>query len=423
MKQCAYIVLKPREDRRLRLGHPWVFDNEIASITGGGSSSAGGGYSADHPASGNLAAGSRVQIFSAAKEFLGSGLYSPVSKIKVRRYSLKDDEFDADLLRQLLEAAIALRRRHYSFEKDSCRLVFGEADGLPGLVVDRFVGSDPSGRKGSWLSLQLSFAGLQPYRQPLLDTLQSLLQPDGIVERSEAQVMELEGLATASGVISGMVPESIIIEENGLRFKVELATGQKTGWFLDQRDNRAACARYARGARVLDVCSNAGGFSLCAAAAGAESVLAVDVSESALAGVQANAALNKLDNRVQTTQADAFEFLRGARQQTDRYDLIIVDPPAFAKSRAALNGALRGYKDINLQALKVLKPGGILASFSCSYWLSRELLKQQLEAAAADAGLRLRYLEERQQALDHPMVSGYPESAYLKGFIVQARAW
>ncbi|HAP44158.1 MAG: hypothetical protein A2087_06240 [Spirochaetes bacterium GWD1_61_31] len=413
MKQAAYIILKPGADKRLKGGHPWIFDNEISHCVGLPTAEETG-----------LHAGQRVQLFSTAKQFLGSGLASPASKIRVRRYSAQDEAFSAALIQERLETAWRLRKARYQLELDSCRLVFGEADGLPGLIVDLYTGRSAtvptSGVRQSWLVVQLLFAGLEPYRQHILDSLESICQPSGIYERSEAAVRQLEGLPPASGPLRGQTPDEIIIRENELDFGVHLTSGQKTGWFLDQARNRAAVAAWAVGQSVLDVCCNAGGFSLCAARAGAKSVLAVDASADALTAVQANATRNQLADRVRTLQADAFEALRTQQASGERYGLIIVDPPAFAKNHAALAGARRGYRDLNLQAIKLLAPGGVLASFSCSHWLGRDLLQEAIEEAAVGAGRRLRYLEELQQAPDHPMMSGYPESRYLKGFVVQA---
>ena len=210
------------------------------------------------------------------------------------------------------------------------------------------------------------------------------------------------------------------ITENGLRFGVHIGEGQKTGWFMDQRENRAAVALHAKGEKVLDMFCNEGGFSLAAAAAGALSVLAVDASFDAASAVAANAKANGLEEKITTHAANAFDFLRDEKVSGGPYGLIVLDPPAFAKNRASVDGALRGYREMNVRALKLLGEGGILATFSCSYWISRERFLETLEAAAADTGMRLRYIRELCQSPDHPIVSGYPESRYLKGFIVAA---
>lgn len=401
MRTLPAVILKPREEDRLLRGHPWVFDNEIRSVHG------------------TVESGAEVHLYSAQNRFLGTGLWSPVSKIRVRRYSDADTPFDADFISARLDRAKALRSCYRNPEVDSSRAVFAEADGLPGLIVDRYVGTDKEGTRGSWLVTQFLSKGMDDRREIILATLDSAYRPTGIMERSEASVRRLEGLASRSAIVAGTVPEAVVITENGLRFRAEIGSGQKTGWFLDQPENRAAAARYARGRTVLDCFCNAGGFSLAAASAGASLVRALDSSSEATGSVLANAELNDLGNRIQTETGDAFDYLRRAVQEGQHYGLVILDPPAFAKNKASLDGAARGYKEINLQALKLLEPGGVLATFSCSYWLSRERFLDILEDAAKDAGARIRYLEERSQALDHPIVSGYPESRYLKGFIVE----
>jgi 23S rRNA (cytosine1962-C5)-methyltransferase len=350
---------------------------------------------------------------------------SPRSKIRIRVHSRKDEAWDAEFTRKTLDAALSLRRRYRDLNTESARIVFGEADGLPGLVADRFVGTPlgpdgrPAGTDGSWIVLQVLAAGAEARKREIAAALSEALGPDGILERSDAPVREREGLPTSVGILSGSVPDRVEIRENGLTFAIDLAGGQKTGWFLDQRENRAAAAAYAAGRDVLDMFCNAGGFGLCAANAGAASVLAVDSSETAVAQVTDNARRNALNAKVEARADNAFDFLRRMESEKRRFGLIILDPPAFAKNRAALEGATRGYKDINLRALRLLAPGGILVTCSCSWWFDRERFHAMLESAAKDSGRRLRYLEERSQAPDHPVVSGYPESRYLKCVIVE----
>ena len=339
--------------------------------------------------------------------------------IRARRYSKADTPFDMDFVSSRLNQAMAIRAATRNPANDSSRAVFAEADGLPGLIVDRYVGMDENGRAGSWLVTQFLSKGMDIRKELIVSALNSKYRPTGIMERSEASVRRLEGLAAQSMILAGTVPEAVLITENGLRFTAEIGSGQKTGWFLDQTENRAAVAAYAKDRAVLDCFCNAGGFSLAAAAAGAKSVLALDSSNEAITSVQANAAKNDLGSKIQTETGDAFGFLRKSAQEDRHFGLVVLDPPAFAKSKSALDGAARGYKEINLTALKLLEPGGILATFSCSYWLSRERFLAILEDAARDAQVQIRYLEERGQAPDHPMVSGYPESRYLKGFIVE----
>jgi 23S rRNA (cytosine1962-C5)-methyltransferase len=416
------LVLRPKEDLRLRAGHPWVYDNEIARVEG------------------KPEPGDEVEVRDARGLPVGVAFFNPSSKIRARIYSREIRAADGDFFRETIGRAIAYRCRHFDPDRQSVRAVYGEADGLPGLIVDSFVGlpesvrpassnggavstqGDPAGirQSGRWLSAQFLSLGVAVRRDLIASVLAELLPSAGIAERSDAPVRGLEGLPAETGVLSGSVPERVLIEENGLSFGVDLLGGQKTGWFLDQRANRAAAARYAAGRRVLDAFCNAGGFGLGCAAAGAESVLAIDASQDAVEATAANAARNGLSSKVSVVAANAFDFLRGLEHKRERFGLIVLDPPAFAKNRASIEGAHRGYKDLNLRAIKLLEPGGILVSCSCSFWFDRERFNSMLGEAAADSGRRMRFLEERGQDLDHPIVSGYGESRYLKCVIAEA---
>jgi 23S rRNA (cytosine1962-C5)-methyltransferase len=405
----ARIILKPHEEDRIRAGHPWVYDNEIASVEGGAE------------------AGAEVEVLDARKRPLGSAFYNPKSKIRARIYSRIPRNADAAFFDEAIGRAISWRERSFDLERQSLRLVFAEADGLPGLIVDSFAGEaageaqeGAAGRRGRWLSVQFLALGVEARKAEILAALGRAFRADGVMERSDAPVRALEGLPTAVGALSGEVPERVLIEENGLRFGVDLATGQKTGWFLDQRANRAAAARHARGRRVLDAFCNAGGFALACAASGASSVTAVDSSAEAIAAVSANARLNAREAGIAAIQANAFDYLRELERDRERFGLVVLDPPAFAKNRAAVEGARRGYKELNLRALKLLEPGGVLVTCSCSYWFGPQLFSAMLEEAAVDSGRRLRLLEERTQDLDHPIVTGYAESRYLKCVIAEA---
>ncbi len=418
----AKIVLKPREDIRIRSGHPWVYDNEIARVDG------------------QASPGAEVEVVDARGRSLGSAFYNPKSKIRARIYSRTPREADGSFFYEALEKAISWRRRFFDPDRQSLRLVYAEADGLPGLIVDSFVGeaadggpdggpegaaavpgggAAPSGR-GRWLSAQFLSLGVESRKAEILAALGRAFPCYGVMERSDAPVRVLEGLPPVSCLASGSVPPRIVMEEGGLRYGVDLATGQKTGWFLDQRANRAAAASYAKGKRLLDAFCNAGGFALSCAAAGAAEVEAVDSSPEAIAAVSANARINGLEGRVRPVQANAFDFLRERERDREKFGLIVLDPPAFAKNRASVEGARRGYKELNLRALKLLEPGGILVTCSCSYWFGPSLFWSMLEEAAADAGRRLRLVEDRTQDLDHPIVAGYGESKYLKCLIVEA---
>lgn len=402
----ARILLKPKEDLRLRGGHPWVYDNEIARVEG------------------QAEPGAEVEVLDARRQLVGLAFYNPASKIRGRLYSRSPRSADRAFFVETLGRALAWRRRFFDPDRQSVRLAFGEADGLPGLVVDSFVGEaeggPSSGRRGRWLSAQFLSLGVDARKPAILEALAEVFPSDGVVERSDAPVRSFEGLEPKVGVLAGEVPPLVWIEENGLAFSVDMAGGQKTGWFLDQRANRAAAARHARGRRVLDAFCNAGGFGLACAAAGAESVLAVDSSAEALRSASANASRNGLGGRLRFEEGNAFDLLRGLERRGERFGLVVLDPPAFAKNRASIEGARRGYKDLNLRGLKLLEPGGVLVTCSCSFWFGAELFRPMLEDAARDAGRRLRLVEERTQDLDHPIVSGYPESRYLKCFVYEA---
>ncbi|HOX33491.1 MAG TPA: class I SAM-dependent rRNA methyltransferase [Spirochaetales bacterium] len=399
----ARLILKPKEDLRLRSGHPWVYDNEISRVEG------------------EAAGGAEVEVLDARRQLVGLAFYNPASKIRARLYSRALRAADEAFFAERLGKALEWRRRFFDPERQSLRLAFGEADGLPGLVLDSFVGeAGAGGPRGRWLSAQFLSLGVDARKAAIMKALAGLFPADGVVERSDAPVRAFEGLKPAVGAIAGTVPPSVWIEENGLSFAVDLVGGQKTGWFLDQRSNRAAAARFARGRRVLDAFCNQGGFGLACAAAGAAEVLGVDSSAEALAAAAANAERNGLAGKLRLEEGNAFDFLRALERERERFGLVVLDPPAFAKNRASVESARRGYKDLNLRALKLLEPGGILVTCSCSHWFGPELFGPMLEEAAHDAGRRLRTIEERAQDLDHPIVSGYPESRYLKCFIVEA---
>jgi 23S rRNA (cytosine1962-C5)-methyltransferase len=397
----ARLILKPKEDLRIRGGHPWIYDNEIARVEG------------------EAASGDEVDVVDARGILVGSALYNTKSKIRGRLYSRKLRPADRAFFVEAIGRALAWRRRFFDPDKQSLRLVFGEADGIPGLIVDSFVGED-----GRWLCAQFLSFGMASRKELIVSVLGELVPSTGIVEKDDAPVLKFEGLEPCVCVLAGAAPEGLVIQENGLSFAVDLISGQKTGWFLDQRANRAAAARYARdpegkGRRVLDAFCNAGGFGLACAAAGAASVVAVDSSAEAVAAVSANAERNGLSGKLTAVAANAFDYLRGMERAHERFGLIVLDPPAFAKNRASIEGAHRGYKDLNLRALKLLETGGILVTCSCSFWFGRERFGSMLSEAAKDAGRRLRIMEERSQDLDHPIVSGYDESRYLKCVIAE----
>ena len=400
------VTLKPREELRIRRGHPWVYDNEIAKVEG------------------NPVSGGDVRVLDSRGKPLGFGFFNPESKIRVRIFSKSHAVAGNDFFVEAFKAALAWRARFFDTDRQSFRAVFGEADSVPGLIVDLFAGRDASfgdkaAKPGRWLSAQFLSLGVERRKAEILEALLEVYAPDGITERSDAPVRALEGLEPSLGILAGSVPDSILMEENGATFSVDLAGGQKTGWFLDQRANRAAAARFASGKAVLDVFSNQGGFGILCALSGAVSVVAVDSSADALAAAARNAALNGVADRFSTIEANAFDSLRSLEKEGRKFDLVVLDPPAFAKSRSAVEPAYRGYKEINVRAMHLLRHGGILVTCSCSHWFDDERFDSMLEDSAFDCGRRFRVIEERTQDMDHPIMSGYGESRYLKCRILE----
>jgi 23S rRNA (cytosine1962-C5)-methyltransferase len=442
------IILKHGEEGRIRMGHPWVYDNEVDVVLSGPGDS--------HPAV--LLPGETADVESSRKEYLGRALVNPNSKILARIYSPSKEGIDKGFFKRRIREAINRRvDSGFDLHRESARLVFAEADFLPGLIVDRFVGwplkelesavllrpltFDSAiaalGPPRSWLVVQFLVYGMDSRREEILAALEEVLdqdgfiipggvplgEPGGIVEKSTAKVRELEGMPLREGPIRGGFPSGgIVIFEKGLPFMLDLIEGQKTGHFLDQRDNRLRSrdfvreisSRTAAGGRVLDAFSYTGGFGISAARSGAAEVVCVDLSAAALETVRINAALNGVGDRVTVVEADVFEYLRSCEGRKEKFDLIVLDPPAFAKSRSALEGALRGYKDINLSALKLLNPGGVLVSCSCSQAMDGGRFRRMIADAAADADRRLVQMDFRYQGADHPVLVGYDESLYLK---------
>lgn len=392
------ITMRRGEELRIRQGHPWVFDNEITRVEG------------------NPLPGGEVRVVDSGGNLLGYGFYNPISKIRARIFSKTASRADGHFFSERFREALEYRRRYFKGESESLRMVFGEADAVPGLIVDRFVDAE---KGGSWLSVQFLSLGVDQRKSEIIASLSEVFQPEGIVERSDAPVRALEGLDPVSGIVAGSVPESIIIEENGAKYRVDLVGGQKTGWFLDQRANRAAVARYARGRSVLDVFCNQGGFGILCGINGATSVRGVDSSQEALAAAAANAQINNVASLYEVAETNAFDYLRQIEKAGEHFDVVILDPPAFAKSRSAVESAARGYKEINVRGMRLLNKGGILATCSCSFWFDAWRFDRMLAQAAEDCGKRFRVLYEGLQDLDHPIVSGYGESRYLKCRILE----
>ena len=388
MQDVARVTTKGA--RRWEAGHPWIFRSDVRTRP------------SDTPAI--------VVVEDERGKPLGSALWSPKSEISLRLLDRNPRaRIDADWWRSRIGAALA-RRDSLRSRTNAYRVVHGEGDGLPSLICDRY---------DRWLVVQLLSAGLEQARASIVEALETCCAPVGILARNDASVREREGLPRETVLLSGDVPREIEVVEDGVRFVAAPWDGQKTGAFLDQRENRALVGTIARG-RALDCFSYHGSFAL-HLARGAASVTALDISAIALARAAENAQRNGLSN-IEFVEADAFEFLRAAERRGDRFDTIVVDPPAFAKSRQALPGATRGYKEINLRAMRLLTPGGQLFTASCSYHLTRPLFLEMLEAAAADSGRRLALRALRGQPLDHPEVLTIPETGYLKGALIEALA-
>jgi 23S rRNA (cytosine1962-C5)-methyltransferase len=388
--------LRRNEDRRLRAGHLWVFSNEV---------------DVEHTPLTSFEPGEPVQIQDGRGTPVGTGYVNPRSLICARLVSRRPgQELDGALLRQRLESALALRERVYGAAGPFYRLAFGEGDGLPGLVVDRF---------GDVLVAQITTAGMERVRDDIVAELARLTRPAGILLRNDTGSRELEGLPLYVETAHGTVPDRVEIRENGARFLVPLTGGQKTGWFYDHRDNRARLGRYAGGGRVLDVFSYAGGWGIQAALAGAREVVCVDSSAAALRALGESAALNSVEGGVSTLQDDAFDALRDLHAAGERFDLVVLDPPAFVKRRKDLKQGEKAYERINRLALDLLGDEGVLVSASCSFHLSRDALLGAVLHASRDAGRELQILEEGHQAPDHPIHPAIPETAYLKAFFAR----
>jgi len=378
----------PQAVRRIRCGHLWIYAGECEQEP----------ENEDPPI---------VHVVDSARNILGYAFYSRRSQIRLRLFSRDPQPPTKDLLRARVRNAVARRRALFG-SSAACRLIFGEGDLLPGIIVDRY---------GDCLVLQTLSRSAEALKSILVDFLVEETRPKGILERNDVKVRRLEGLEEIRGVLWGTVPDEVEILEDGIRFVVDLQHGQKTGFFLDQSQNRIAARRYASG-RALDCFANTGAFALHFARC-CESVVAVDVSVDSIAMGKRNCALNGFGN-VDFIEANAFDFLRELESRGQRFDIINLDPPAFAKNRKALAGARSGYKEINLRALKLLKPEGILITSSCSYHMLEADFYDLLCEAARDAHRYVQVIERRSQAGDHPILAGMPETHYLKCFFLRA---
>ena len=384
------VYLKRGEEKRILAGHSWVYANEVAKIEG-------------KDKNGALA---RVCAFDG--RYIGKGYINHLSKILVRVFIRGEEEDDEDFYRARIAQAAALRETLFADAGNCYRLVFAEADNLPALIADRY---------GDVLVLELLSLGIDQRRERIVNAFVSLFSPRGIYLRGDAPVRKKEGLPPENGVLYGEVPDTVLVTENGLTLQIDVKNGQKTGYFLDQKENRFAVRRYCRGARVLDCFCNSGGFALNAATQAAH-VTALDISEFALQNVRENAALNGFSN-IDCVCADAFAQLRAFRADSVQFDTVILDPPAFFKSADQVKDAYRGYKDVNISAMKLVKRGGFLITCSCSHYMTAPLFEKMLRESAREAGRFAKVLEVRVQAPDHPSLLAAEETAYLKAFFLQ----
>jgi 23S rRNA (cytosine1962-C5)-methyltransferase len=392
------LILKPGRERSVLRHHPWIFSGSVARIIG------------------TSKIGETVDVISSDGDLLAKAAYNPNSNIIARIWTWDPlERVDEKLLDTRLREAIESRNKFQdSINSDARRLVHGESDNLPGLILDQY---------GDTFVVQFLTAGVEYWKQDIIDSIVQNTKANSIYERSDVDVRDLEGLPPYAGLLYGQSPDpDLFITENGIKFNVDVISGHKTGFYLDQRDNRLKINGLSRELKVLDCFSYTGGFAINALAGGASFVTLVDSSSSALTYARKNFELNNihLDN-VNIIEQDVFKLMRTLRDMGETYDLVILDPPKFAPTAAQAERAARGYKDINLLALKILRPGGLLVTFSCSGGISEDLFQKIIAGAALDAGVEALILERLHQGIDHPVALNFPEGAYLKGFVIQKR--
>lgn len=390
MKLPVVHVINGRQKKLLQ-GHPWVYGNEIESVEG------------------DVADGGLVTVVDFRGRYMGTGFYNSRSLITVRLLTHRQEPVTEEMIAGRVRAACAYRR--FVLERpgtDCCRLIYGEADRLPGVICDRF---------GGVVVLQVLALGMERYTQVIADALMDCVHPDCLVLANDDAIRRKEGMECFTRVLAGTLPQETIINENGVRLSVDVTGGQKTGYFLDQKDNHLFVRPFCKDARVLDCFSYIGGFALNAALAGAREVTAVDISDKAVALIGRNAALNGV--QIRAVCANCFDFLREQVREQQRYDVVVLDPPAFTKAHANMASACRGYKEIALSAMRLLPPGGVLATHSCSYHMPEDVFVNTVLSAAQDLHRQVRVITLRRQDIDHPVLAGYPESHYLKSLWLQ----
>jgi len=384
----AFIV-KGKESR-IEYGHPWIFKSDISHTDG------------------DIVPGDVVDVYSSKNKFLGRGFFNPKSQITIRMMTYEHEEVNYDFLYNRINDAWNYRKQVADI--NSCRVVFAESDFLPALVVDKFA---------DILVVQTLALGMDRYKKDIVNILDDIIKPRGIYERNDVPVRLLEGLEQQKGFLKGSFDTLVEMTENGVKFLVDIENGQKTGFFLDQKENRAAIAPFVKDAKVLDCFTHTGSFALHAGLYGAKSVLGIDISEHAVECATKNAQLNGLDSIVKFQTANTFDILREFDDNGEHFGTIILDPPAFTKARNTVPGAIRGYKEINLRAMKILERGGYLITCSCSQHVDSDLFMDILFDAAADSKRKVRVVEYRSQAKDHPVLLASPETEYLKCAILQ----
>ena len=384
------VYLNKRIAPRIAQGHPWIYGNEIDRIAG------------------PVEPGDIVEVYYFDGQLAGRGYINPGSQITIRLLTRKREEIDASFFHTKI--AEAWRYRQQLGYVENCRLVFGEADGLPALIIDKF---------NDYFVLQTLSLGIEKWKKEIVAAIQTIFSPKGIYERNDVPVRELEGLAQQQGFLSDPFPTEIVIQENGLQFYVNIETGQKTGYFLDQQDNRRAIQKIVHGADVLGAFTYTGTFEIHAAHYGAKSVLGIDISEQAVLQANKNAALNKLDHIVHFETMNAFDVLKTWGKEGKKFDVVMLDPPAFTKSRSNIEKAVTGYKEINLRGMKMIRNGGFLVTSSCTNLVSPELFLDTIDMAAKDAKKRIRQVTYKSQSSDHPIIWGMENTHYLKFLIVE----
>lgn len=391
MENLPIVHVVNGRQKKLLQGHPWVYGNEIERVEG------------------EIEDGGLVTVVDFRGRYMGTGFYNSKSLITVRLLTHRQEEITDELIASRVKAACDYRRFVMNRPgTDSCRLIYGEADRLPGVIADRF---------GGVIVLQVLALGMERFTQTIADALLACEKPDCLLLQNDDAIRRKEGMECFTRVLYGTLPEENIIHENAVKLAVDVLGGQKTGYFLDQKDNHLFVRQFCKDARVLDCFSYIGAFALNAAAAGAKEVTAVDISEAAVQLIEKNAALNGAD--ITAVCANCFDFLRAQVKAGEKYDVVVLDPPAFTKAHANMASACRGYKEIALSAMRLLPAGGVLATHSCSYHMPEEVFVNTVLSAAQDLHRQVRVITLRRQDIDHPVLAGYPESHYLKSLWLQ----